>query len=188
MDENIEKKSPLLPILGVLVVFWIIYYLLSKLLKLIFKKKTSRKTYSNNTKPSYYKKPFKQKKKKPRIFVSHSWSHDEDYNRLIKAFKSLNFKFYNHSIPEYKAQDLKTGGEIEQKINNQLLYSRCLLVLGGNYSEKYWIKKEVEIAKSLQKKVIVVRPWNTNEIPDYLKNSADDIVDFIPKEIIKLII
>jgi hypothetical protein len=188
MEENIEKKTPWLPIIALLLTFWILYYLGSKFFKLIFKKNKSKKTYINNRKPIYYKKTFPKKKKKPRIFVSHSWSHNADYDKLIKAFKRLNFNFYNHSIPEYKAQNLKTGREIEDKIKNQLFYSRCLLVFGGNYAEKYWIKKEVEIAKKLQKKVIVVRPWNTKQIPNYLRESADSIVDFKPKEIIKLIL
>lgn len=188
MEENLEKKSPWIPIIVIGLIFWGLYYFGSKILKYLFKKKRTKKTYTNNRKQTHYKKPLQRKKKKPRIFVSHSWSHDEDYDRLMKAFKKLNFSFYNHSIPEYKALDLKTGREIEHKINNQLLYSRCLLVFGGQYSKKYWIKKEVEIAKKLQKKVIVVRPWNTKQIPDYLIKSADNVIDFNPKEIIKLII
>ena len=61
------------------------------------------------------------------------------------------------------------------------------MVLGGTYSNKYWIKKEVEIAKSLGKKVIVVRPWNTYSIPKYLEETADEIIGFNSKAIIKKI-
>ena len=82
---------------------------------------------------------------------------------------------------------LKNEKEIENKIKKQLIYSRCLLVLGGTYSNKYWIKKEVEIAKSLGKKVIVVRPWNTYSIPKYLEETADEIIGFNSKAIIKKI-
>lgn len=186
MEENIEKKPPWLYLIIIILMFFVLFYFISKFFKFIFKKKKKKST--NNRKPTYRKKSYQKKKKKPRIFVSHSWSHNEDYDRLIKSFKKLNFNFYNHSIPEYKALDLKTGKEIEHKIENQLLYSRCLLVLGGNYSKNYWIKKEVEIAEKLQKRIIVVRPWNTKEIPDYLNKSANKIVGFNPKEIIELII
>lgn len=129
----------------------------------------------------------KRKKRKPRIFVSHSWKHNKDYNNLIKGFEKQGFNYYNHSISFDKAEDLKSDKEIENKIKNQLLYSRCLLVLGGSYSNKYWIKKEVEIAKSLGKKVIAVRPWNTNSIPKYLEKTADEVIGFNSKAIIEKI-
>ncbi|WP_338378749.1 TIR domain-containing protein [uncultured Flavobacterium sp.] len=126
-------------------------------------------------------------RRKPRIFVSHSWKHNKDYNNLIKGFEKQGFDYYNHSISIEKAEDLKNEREIENKIKNHLLYSRCLLVLGGSYSNQYWIKKEVEIAKSLGKKIIAVRPWNTNNIPKYLENSADEIIGFNSKAIIEKI-
>ncbi|WP_248723203.1 TIR domain-containing protein [Seonamhaeicola sp. ML3] len=128
-----------------------------------------------------------RKQRKPRIFVSHSWKHNKDYNNLIKGFEKQGFNYYNHSISLDKAEDLKNEKEIENKIKNQLLYSRCLLVLGGSYSNKYWIKKEVEIAKSLGKKVIAVRPWNTNKVPKYLEKTADEIIGFNSKAIIEKI-
>lgn len=124
---------------------------------------------------------------KPRIFVSHSWKHNKDYNNLIKGFEKQGFNYYNHSISLEKAEDLKSEEEIENKIKNQLLYSRCLLVLAGSYSNNYWIKKEVEIAKSLGKKVIAVRPWNTNIVPKYLEKTADEIIGFNSKAIIEKI-
>lgn len=129
----------------------------------------------------------KRRKRKPRIFVSHSWKHNKDYSNLIKGFERQGFNYYNHSIPIEKAEDLKNEKEIENKIKNQLLYTRCLLVLGGNYSNKYWIKKEVEIAKSLGKKVIAVKPWKTKSIPKYLEKSADEIIGFNSKTIIEKI-
>ncbi len=137
---------------------------------------------------SYLIDEFSQEPEKtPRIFVSHSWKHDDDYNKLIKNFKKQGFEYYNHSLPEGKADYLKNEKEIEKKIKNQLLYCRCLLVLGGNYANKPWIKKEVEIAKSLNKKVIAVRPWNAYKIPKYLEGAADEVVGFNSKAIIERI-
>lgn len=185
MEEDKEQNSPWLVLIVIGLGIWAAFRFLKFLINLFSEKKHVKPRFTPNRNKNY-KKP--KKKKKPRIFVSHSWSHNYDYNKLIRAFKKLGFNYYNHSIPEYKALDLKTSGEIEQKINNQLLYSRCLLVLGGEYSNKYWIKKEVQIAKKLKKKIIVVKPYKINSIPDYLKNSADEIVNFNPVEIIKLII
>lgn len=144
--------------------------------------------YIINDEDSYEKSELKSRKeKKPRIFVSHSWKHNRDYKSLISGFERQGFDYYNHSISIEKAEKLKNAAEIEKKIKNHLLYSRCLLVLGGDYSNNYWIKKEVEIAKSLGKKIIAVRPWSRSSIPNYLEKSADEIIGFNSKAIIERI-
>lgn len=71
----------------------------------------------------------KRKKRKPRIFVSHSWKHNKDYNNLIKGFEKQGFVYYNHSISLEKAEDLTNGKEIENKIKNQLLIADVCLFL-----------------------------------------------------------
>jgi len=175
-NDNLNESSwlPLIISIGGILLF---AHLMSKLINyLIGSELSDEKDYLE-----------KRKRRKPRIFVSHSWKYNKDYNSLIRGFEKQGFNYYNHSIPVDKAEDLKNEKEIENKIKNQLLYSRCLLVLGGAYSNKYWIKKEVEIAKSLGKKVIAVRPWNSNKIPKYLEESADEVIGFNSKAIIEKI-
>jgi antiphage defense system Thoeris ThsB-like protein len=172
-DNNNNSSASWLQLIISIGGIFLIAHLISKLID-----------YLINNEEDYFK---KRKKTKPRIFVSHSWNHNKDYNNLISGFEKQGFDYYNHSISIEKAEDLKNEEEIENKIKNQLLYCRCLLVLGGKYSNNYWIKKEVEIAKSLNKKIIAVRPWNTSSIPKYLEESADEIIGFNSKAIIKKI-
>lgn len=176
MNNNNSNKSSWLTLIISIGGIILIAYLISKLVEYLINNEFNEEDEIND-----------RKKRKPRIFVSHSWKHNNDYNNLIRGFEKQGFDYYNHSISIDKAEDLKNEKEIENKIKKQLIYSRCLLVLGGTYSNKYWIKKEVEIAKSLGKKVIVVRPWNTYSIPKYLEETADEIIGFNSKAIIKKI-
>jgi hypothetical protein len=142
----------------------LIGYLLAKLLDYLFSEDAERKR---------------------RIFISHSWRYDKDYWSLIKKFETYNFDYYNHSIPQEKAIDEVARQKIENAIRNKILYCSNVLVLGGSYANNYWIKKEVEIAKQLNKKVIAIRPWNGNSIPKYLDDAADRVVGFNAKTIIE---
>ena len=37
-----------------------------------------------------------------RLFISHSWDHNNDYNSLVHLLKKIdNFVFYNYSVPEH---------------------------------------------------------------------------------------
>lgn len=125
--------------------------------------------------------------KNQRLFISHSWKSDKDYWTLIRRFEYYNFDFYNHSIPEEKAVDAETTTKIEKSIRNKIWGCSKVLVLAGPYANNYWIKKEIEIAKQLNKEVIAIRPWNQKGIPKYLENNADKIVGFNANTIIELI-
>lgn len=123
----------------------------------------------------------------PRIFVSHSFDHEKDYINLLKNFDRHEFEFYDHSINSDKADWSMKTRQIEKRITNHLLYVRCLLVLGGKYAEKPWIRKEVEIARKLGKKIIAVRPYGISRVPAYLEREADEVIGFHPRTIIEII-
>lgn len=114
----------------------------------------------------------------PRVFISHSWKYDRDYWSLMDKFERNDFNFYNHSIDVGKPLDVKTSREIEEGIRSKMKGCSKVLVLAGPYSQRYWIKKEVEIANQLNKEVIAVRPWGQTFVPKYLESKADRIVGF----------
>ena len=123
----------------------------------------------------------------PRVFISHSWDYDNDYKTLVKRFDYYGFEYYNHSIPEEKALDEISSRKIENGIRNKMRGCSKVLVLAGNYANKYWIKKEVQIANELGKEIIAIRPWGNSVVPDYLKKDADVILGFNAKSIIETI-
>jgi len=187
MENNKKNNNSWLALIISIGGLILIAHLISKLVSYLIKNEISDTIDASNDDKAPSSSSKEKKEKRPRIFVSHSWDDNKDYKKLINGFEKQGFQYYNNSIPIDKAEDLKNSNEIEQKIKNHLLYARCLLVLAGEYSNNFWIKKEVEIAKSLGKKVIAVRPWNSKEIPKYLEESADEIIGFNPKAIIEII-
>ncbi len=130
---------------------------------------------------------FPTKIKRPRIFISHSWKHDRDYWSLIEKMEIKEFRFYNHSIPYDDQLDANNTKEIETGIWKQMKWCSTILVLAGPHATKPWVKKEVEIAQKLGKKIIAVRPWGNHDVPQYLKKGADEIIGFNSKTIIEKI-
>lgn len=129
--------------------------------------------------------PDKKTKVRPRVFISHSWRNNADYWNLIKKFKTQGFEFYNHSIEEESQLDADTTKQIEKGIENKMKGCSKVLVLGGEYANRYWIKKEIEIANRMGKEVIAIRPWGRTYIPKTLYNNADKVVGFNSKTIIE---
>ena len=122
---------------------------------------------------------------RPRVFISHSWSYDNDYWNLIGKFQKNEFEFYNHSIDLDKPLDASTKSEIELGIRNKIKGCSKVVVLAGSYAERYWIKREVEIANEMGKEIIAVRPWGQSYVPPFLNKKADKIVGFNSKSIIE---
>lgn len=121
----------------------------------------------------------------PRIFISHSWSYDEDYSNLVNKFSDNEFKYYNHSIPSDRPLNTTIEKEIDDGIRKKMSGCSKVVVLAGEYANRKWIKREVEIAKELGKVVVAIRPWGQKTIPSYLKKKADTIIGFNSKAIIE---
>lgn len=61
---------------------------------------------------------------------------------------------------------------------------RCILILAGvhaTYSK--WISKEIEIAKSMKKRIIAIEPFGSEHTSSYVKENADIIVKWRGKSI-----
>jgi hypothetical protein len=105
------------------------------------------------------------------LFISHAWKYDEAYERLAALLDSAaNFAWINWSAPEDKpaipegmiVPDDLVVREIARKVN----MATCVLVIAGMYAHySDWIIAEMEIARSLNKPLIGVRPWGSERMP-----------------------
>lgn len=51
--------------------------------------------------------------KKVRLFISHAWDYNKQYDNLIKLLRIRPyFEFYNHSVPKHDPLDSKTKKEL----------------------------------------------------------------------------
>ena len=84
-----------------------------------------------------------------RIFISHSWSYSEDYDKIEEFLDQEGVKYYNHSVP--KDDPVHTNGtdkELYAAIEAKIKGCSCVIILDGVYSSySKWINKEIKIAQ-----------------------------------------
>jgi hypothetical protein len=124
------------------------------------------------------------------IFISHSWSYDRDYERLVELLEDKNhFSFRNFSVPEEEKVEGKSKKALRRHIKNkQIEPASVVLIIAGMYSDhSYWIGKEIDAAKDLDKPIIGIEPHGSQRIPSRVKNPADKMVGWDKRTIVRAI-
>lgn len=124
-----------------------------------------------------------------RLFISHSWSYGENYERVIKMIQEQGIDFYDHSVP--KDNPIHTNGtdkELSDAIDAKIKGTSCVLILAGVYSTySKWINKEISIAKKYGKNIIAIEPWGAEKTSRVVKDNANVIVKWQGTSIAKAI-
>ncbi len=125
-----------------------------------------------------------------RLFISHSWDHNDDYISLINLLKKIdNFVFYNYSVPEHNPLSADGDKELIKELCEQLRGCHVLIVIASMYpSYSEWIQKEVLIANVYRKPVLGVIPRGQKRISKFVKTYADKLVRWSSRSIHKAII
>lgn len=131
------------------------------------------------------------------LFISHAWKYNSDYYSLESKLKEYsnshwNFNFKNYSVPQHNPildPDSDYSRKIlESELEGQIKPSSCILVISGMYvAHKYWIQKEIELAKKHNKVIIGIRPWGAERIPSIISENATDIVSWNTESIVNAI-
>lgn len=120
-----------------------------------------------------------------RIFISHSWSYSEQYDKIEEFLKQENVNYYNHSVP--KDDPVHTNGtdtQLESAIEAKVKGCSCVIILAGVYATySKWINKEIKIAKKYNKPIIAVEYWGAERTSSVVKNAADVIVKWQAKSV-----
>ena len=112
------------------------------------------------------------------IFISHSWSYSNHYDRIVEFLNQELGFFYNHSVPQNDPVHTNgTDWDLYQKIDAKIRGCSCVVILAGVYSTySKWINKEIEIAKKYGKPIIAVEYWGAERTSTVVKNAATEIV------------
>lgn len=110
------------------------------------------------------------------LFISHAWDYNSDYYNLVDLLSNYPyFNFKNYSVPQHDALNTKTNWELEEALNRQIAQTSVVLIIAGMYyNNRKWIQKEIEIAKSKGKPIIVIRPRGAERMPSEL--ISDDYI------------
>lgn len=127
------------------------------------------------------------------IFVSHSWSYSDAYERLMKLLRNAPyFLFRDYSVPKNDPiHNAPNSQDLYDAIKKQMAPCHVVLVMAGVYATySPWIKKEIKIAKkefSRQKPIIAVKPWAQTNISQVVAENADEIVGWNTSSVVSAI-
>ena len=116
------------------------------------------------------------------IFISHSWSHSDNYERLIEMLKKASyFSFRDFSVPKNDPiHNAPNSQALYNAIKQQISPASVVLILAGVYaSYSSWIEKEIRIAQSefsIPKKILAIELWGSEKTSQIVKNNSNKIV------------
>ncbi|NTW95555.1 MAG: nuclease [Erysipelotrichaceae bacterium] len=111
-----------------------------------------------------------------RLFISHSWSYKEDYEKIIKNLSDY-INIIDYSISSDEPKDADSVRELKRMITNNLNQCQCFVVLAAMYAyHSKWIEYEVNEAIRLGKPIVAVKPWGQERVPQFIQDNADKIV------------
>ncbi len=124
-----------------------------------------------------------------RVFISHSWTYPNAYDRIIEFLEEQNLNYFNHSVPIH--DPIHTNGtdrELYNAIESKIRWTSCLIVLAWVYaSYSKWIQKEIEIANLYNKPIIAVEYWWSERTSQFVKDNATAVVKWQSKSIVDAI-
>lgn len=124
------------------------------------------------------------------LFISHSWTYSNQYNKLVDLLDNANyFSYRNYSVPkDDPIHDANNAKELYDAIKKQVGYAQVVIILAGVYSSySRWIDKEIEIAQILGKPILAIEPWGSEKTSSVVKNAADRIVKWNTDSIVNAI-
>jgi hypothetical protein len=126
-----------------------------------------------------------------RLFISHSWTYGNVYNKLVDFFNEYPlFQWTDYSVPKDDPIHNASNEEaLYEAIKNQISSVNCVIMLAGVYSSySKWINKEIEISKQVfNKPLIAVEPWGSKKTSSIVKTNADAVVRWNSSSIVEAI-
>ncbi len=123
------------------------------------------------------------------LFISHAWSYNEDYYRLVNLLNGAsNFKWRNYSVPEHDSFGKLTEKQLLAELDGQIKPVNAVLIVAGMYvNHSNWILKEIEIAQSYGKPIIGLKPRGAQVIPKVVQDAAKEMVGWTTESIVEAI-
>lgn len=125
------------------------------------------------------------------LFISHSWSYGDAYEKLVAFLDSApNFQYKNYSVPKndpvHNAPNLAA---LYEAIKKQMVFCDVVLIMAGKYATySKWIQREIQIAKQdYSKPIVAIRPWANEQVSSVVSDSADRLVGWNTNSIVTAI-
>lgn len=129
------------------------------------------------------------------LFISHSWSYDNNYDDLCALLDEASyFTYNNYSVPKddplfiSAKNDYWYRMQLKRKIKDQMKYASVVLILAGVYaSYSDSIQLEIEVAKELEKPILAIELYASERSSQVVLNAANKVVRWNTNSIVSSI-
>ena len=130
------------------------------------------------------------------VFISHSWSYSNHYDRLAEwifdetwTVNGQRIQFTNTSVPrDNPIHFAPNDAALQQAIYQRIADSHVVVIPTGMYANySKWIRKEVDGAKVYRKPILAVDPWAQKRASSVVADAADDAVGWNKQPIINAV-
>lgn len=103
------------------------------------------------------------------LFISHNGEGDEEYlNFIQRLVEAYDFEWADHGIP---------GKNSAEDLQQQMENVDIVIILSGLYSKHQdIINPQIDLARHLNKPIVLIRPYGLEEVPPELEEIAEDVV------------
>ena len=127
------------------------------------------------------------------LFISHSWTYGDQYNRLATLLAQRPyFRYRDYSVPhDDPIHNARSATDLREAIKQRMAPASAVLILAGVYATySKWIDKEIDLAKggfNSRKAIVAIEPWGSERTSIRVKNAADRIVRWNTESIVRAI-
>ncbi len=125
------------------------------------------------------------------LFISHSWSYGDAYEKLVAFLDSApNFQYKNYSVPKNDpVHNTPNVAALYEAIKKQMVFCDVVLIMAGKYATySKWIQREIQIAKQdYSKPIVAIRPWANEQVSSVVSDAADRLVGWNANSIVTAI-
>ena len=115
------------------------------------------------------------------VFLTHAWRNHDDWIRCVELLDSVQgFAWRNFSLPWYDpAFDPRTPiglKMVTKSLEAQIAPVHCVVVLDSVYTTKSaqgWVTKQIEMARSYDKRIVGLPPYGQEALSDEVKALVD---------------
>lgn len=121
-----------------------------------------------------------------RLFISHSWSYDRNYNSMVTLLNNRPyFSWRNYSVPATRAFGPMAVTRMKEELRQQIRPVHCVIIIAGmwtSYSD--WIQFEINFSERIGKPILGVRPWGAQRMPLAVSKAANLLVNWNTESIV----
>ena len=123
------------------------------------------------------------------LFISHAWSYEEHYKKVIEWFDDEpDFSWKNYSVPSHDACAQTTNSGLKTCLTNQMSPAQGIIILAGMYTAySGWIEYEIDEAVRMGKIIIGIKPWGSERTPQKIQDTSAILVGWKSASVIKAV-